>query len=302
MGKTDFNAPPVAPVSANWDDLRAVAELVTRGTLGRAGEGLGVNYTTISRRIARAEAALSVALFERLADGYRPTEEGRLVADHVARMAEEDHALMRALAGRDGGLTGALTITAPQLLIAHVLAPALRIFREAHPDLELHIRATNDRLDLTRREADLGIRISPDPGDTLTGVRLAEQNSASFASADWAARIRNDPKAPIDWILYEGHQTLPKGVAEAWPSSRVRYRFDDMIAMAGAAQAGLGVVRMPMFLGRALPGLEQVPLLPPKSYPAIWMVGHPDVWKGAKVRAFREVVGRYVKERRAVFL
>lgn len=302
MSRNAFHSPPAPPPSANWDDLRAVAEVVRRGTLSAAGEALAVNYSTVARRIARAEAALGVVLFERLTDGYSPTEEAHLVAEHVARMADEDHHLMRRLSGRDLRLTGRLTVTAPQLLIAYAIAPALAEFRAAHPDLDLRIRATNDKLDLNRREADIGIRISPDPGDTLKGLRLVEQQTASFAAQPWADQIARSPDRPIDWIIYEGHKGLPQGVAEAWPASRVSYRFDDMVAIAGAVQAGLGVARLPMFLGRTLPGVVRVPLLEPNQYQPIWMVAHPDVWKGAKVTAFRKVMTRFLKTNRKNFV
>ncbi len=297
-----FSVTPALPQSARWDDLRAVAAVVQAGTLAGAGQRLGVNYTTVARRIARAEAALGVALFERLADGYVATGDAHLVASHVQRMADSEHAMMRKLSGRDGRLSGELIITAPQLLVAHVLAPFLRDFREMHPDLDLRVRATNDRLDQTRREADIGIRIRPDPGDTLMGVRLTEQHTASFTTQAWADRIADEPNGPIDWVLYDGHDKLPKSVAEAFPGSRIRYRFDDMIAMAGAAQAGLGVVRMPMFLGRAVPGLVQVPLMTPQPYPAVWVVAHADVWKGAKVRVFREMLIAYMRRERHRFV
>ena len=59
---------------------------------------------------------------------------------------------------------------------------------------------------------------------------------------------------------------MPKGISSEFPNNNVRFRFDDMVAMVGAAQAGLGVVRMPMFLGRASAGLVQVPVLPPQPY------------------------------------
>ena len=302
MCRDAFHSPPAPPPSANWEDLRAVAEVVRRGTLSAAGEALAVNYSTVARRVARAEAALGAILFERLADGYSPTEEAHLVALHVARMADEEHHLMRRLSGRDGLLTGRLTVTAPQLLIAYAIAPALAEFRAAHPGLDLHVRATNDKLDLNRREADIGIRLSPDPGDTLTGLRLVEQETASFATQSWADRIAGDPARPIDWIIYEGHKGLPQGVADAWPGSRVGYRFDDMVAIAGAVQAGLGVARLPMFLGRTLPGVVRVPLLAASPYQPIWMVAHPDVWKGAKVTAFRKVMSRYLRAERARFV
>ncbi|KCV81967.1 LysR family transcriptional regulator [Actibacterium atlanticum] len=289
-------------MNLHWDDLKTVLELVRHGSLASAGAQLGVNYTTVARRVARAEAALGEVLFERLADGYQPTEAALLVARHAGEMQQSEDTLLRHLAGRDERLSGPLTLTAPQLLIAHVLAPALQTFAEAHPNVDLRVKATNDLLDLTRREADLGVRVSRDPGDTLTGLRLAAQDSASFASADWAARIAEDPTAPIDWIVYEAHATLPKHVLQTSPSSRIRYRFDDMIALAGAAQAGLGVVRMPMFLGRSLDGLVQVPLLPPTPYMDIWLVGHPDVWPSAKVTALRQAIRADLKARRALFV
>ena len=285
----------------DWDDLKAVLALVRAGSLAAAGAALGVNYTTVARRVARAEEALGRQLFERLADGYAPNEDARLVAAEAGAMEASAHRMARRLAGSDERLEGTLTLTAPQLLIAHVLSPALRTFREAHPDVDLRIRATNDMLDLSRREADLAIRVSNSPGDSLTGLLLTEQHSASFASPDWAQRIKTSPDRPIDWILFEGQADLPKSVLDTWPASRIRYRFDDMIAMAGAAEAGLGVVRMPMFLGRTLPGLVQVPLIPPTPYWDIWMVAHPDVWPGAKVRAFRDVVRADIKSRRALF-
>ena len=289
-------------MDANWDDLRAVLAVVRGRTLAAAADELGVNYTTVARRISRAEAALGEPLFERLADGYRPIEAGRLVAEHVAGMDAAQHGLHRALQGRDMRLNGNLTITAPQLLIAHFMAPALDAFAARHPDVNLRVRATNELLNLNRREADVAIRISRNPGDTLKGLRLAVQESASFASPGMARRIAETPGGPVDWIVYEQYPELPEDVIAANPGSRIRMRFDDMVAMAGAAEAGLGVVRMPLFLGRALPGLVQVPLLPARPYADIWVVAHPDVWPSGKLQAFRDVVVPYFRERRGHFV
>lgn len=285
---------------ANWDDLHTVLELVRGGTLAEAAARLGVNYTTVARRVSRLENALGETLFERLADGYRPTDAALLVAERAGAMQAEEDALLRALSGRDEKLEGALTITAAQLVIAHLLCPTIQAFCAEHPDVELHIRATNDVLDLSRREADLAIRVSESPGDSLTGLRLTEQHTASFASPDWAARIADDPEGRIDWIVYSAFDHVPAGVAKTYPGSRVRYRFDDMIAMVGAAEAGLGVVRVPMFLGRSSKSLVQVPCLSPQPYADIWAVAHPDVWPSAKSTAFRAVLKAHLPEIRAL--
>jgi DNA-binding transcriptional LysR family regulator len=286
----------------NWDDLKAVLYLVRFGTLAAAGAQLNVAYTTVARRVDRAEKACGVALFERLADGYRPTEAGQDVARYAAEMEGQHIALQRRLSGRDQTLTGPLTITAPQLLIAACLAEPLGAFTEAHPDVDLTIRATNELLDLNRREADLAIRISHDPGDTLTGRRLTEQVQASFASPEVAEKLKAQPDQRIDWIMHVSADGPPKSALKLNPNARVRLWLDDMVAIIGAAQAGLGVVRLPVFLGRRTPGLVQVPLMPPQPYAPIWMVAHRDVWKGAKVRAFRQALLAFFKDEADLFL
>lgn len=289
-------------MNIGWDDLQTVLAVVRKGTLAAAGAELGLNYTSVARRIDRAERRLGAVLFERLPEGYKPTDTARLAATHAAEMEQCQIALLRQLQGRDQTLTGPLVITAPQLLIGPYLGPVLQQFRAAHPSVDIKIRASNELLDLNRREADLAIRISRNPGDALTGLRLCAQDNASFASKDVARKITENPDACINWITYEFAPTVPKASLEHFPNARVCMTCDDMAAMVGAAQAGLGVVRMPMFLGRKTNGLVQVPVLPPQPYLDIWVVGHPDVWPSAKARAVREILVPYFKARRAEFV
>ena len=289
-------------MDVEWDDMKTTLAVVRSGTLAKAAAALGVNYTTIARRITRAETALDLTLFERLPAGYVPTDSGLLVAEHAARMEESQTALLRELQGQDQTLRGSLVITAPQLLIGPYLAPVIEAYCQAHPAVDVQVRATNDQLNLHRREADLAIRISRSPGDTLTGLRLCAQHQASFANAAWARRIEVNPERCIDWVVFDGSPEVPKASLTRYPNARVRLILDDMAAMVGAAQAGLGVVRTPMFLGRATPGLVQVPVLPPQSYADIWIVGHPDVWQSAKVTAFREILVPYFRSHRSDFV
>lgn len=284
----------------DWGDLKTVLALVRHGSLAAAGQALGVNYTTVARRIARVEQALDQTLFERLADGYHPTEAAQLIGEHAARMEAEADAMLRQLSGQDSRLRGPLVITAPQLLIAHVLAPVLQDFAKAYPDIDLHLRASNDLLDLNRREADLAIRISRAPGDSLMGRRLTAQKSAAFAAASYVEAMAKAPEAPIDWLVYEAMAELPAAVRAQSPQSRIAMVFDDMVAMAGAAQAGLGVVRMPLFLGRAL-GLQPLDLMPAQPYADIWVVAHADLWPSAKVTAFRQMLVPFFKAQGARF-
>ncbi|MEP1613768.1 MAG: LysR family transcriptional regulator [Roseobacter sp.] len=285
-----------------WDDLRTVMMLVRHQSLAGAATALGVNYTTVARRIRRAENTLNQRLFDRLTDGYRPTDAGHIIAEQAEHMEANAHTIMRQLQGAETELSGTITITAPQLLIANFLAPVIAQFTKAHPLIELRVLATNDILDLKRREADLAIRISDTPGDALTGLRLLQQDRASFSNPVVADAIEADPTAMIHWIVNDANPTVPEGIDAKFPHNCIRFRSDDMVAMLGAAQAGLGVVRMPMFLGRSVPGLVQVPVLPPQTYTDVWIVGHPDVWPSQKLHVFRKHVVRHCKANRQLFV
>lgn len=293
---------PNPSATPHWDDLKTLLHLVRAGSLAGAAETLGVNYTTVARRITRLEQALGQTLFERLADGYRPTVAGDTVAQHAAEMERQSFDLLRALGQQDTSLRGRLVVTAPELLCATFLPPLFEQFCTAHPEVQLEVRAAVDMLDLDRREADLAIRISDTPGDHLTGVRLTSQHTASFATQDWADRIAEDPGGAIDWVVFSGLGQVPRDAMARAPGSRVKLMFDDMSAMIGAARAGLGVVRAPMFLGRHYKALVQVPLLDPHPYADIWMVAHPDVWPSARVAAFRACLQPYFKQHSALFV
>ena len=286
----------------DWDDLRTVLYVVRGGSLASAAAELGVNYTTIARRISRAEGKLGQILFERLAEGYVPTEVGRQAAEYAARMEAEQDALLLKLRGQDQTLEGSLTVTAPQLLIATSLTPVIDRFCSKHPNVDLDLRATNDILDLNRREADLAVRISRSPGDALKGLCLTSQHSASFATQDWADRIASNPEAQIDWVVYSENVYVPQGVDPKYPNHRVKLKLDDMMAILGAGVAGLGVIRAPMFLGRLTEGLVKVPVLAPQPYADIWVVGHRDVWPSAKVTVFREELVAHMRATRDIYV
>ncbi|MFK7940504.1 MAG: LysR family transcriptional regulator [Roseovarius sp.] len=291
----------VPDTSPHWNDLKTLLYLAQAGSLAGAAQALNVNYTTVARRVTRLEAALGQKLFERLADGYRPTVAGETVAQYAAQMERQSFDLLRALGQQDQSLSGSLVVTAPELLCATFLPPLFDRFCTRHPEVQLEVRAAVDMLDLDRREADLAIRISDTPGDQLKGLRLTTQHTASFATQDWADRIADTPSGVIDWVVFSGLGQVPREAMRRAPGSRVKLMFDDMTAMIGAARAGLGVVRAPTFLGRHYKDLVQVPLLDPQPYADIWAVAHRDVWPTARVAAFRDCLLPYFKEHKASF-
>ncbi len=284
----------------DWDDLRTILYMVRHGSLSAAAKELGVNYTTVSRRISHAEDSYGARLFDRLPQGYVATEAGLEAAEFAERMESSEAAFRLRVGGRDSQLSGELKVTAPQLLIAGPISGVIDRFLREHPEVNLTILASNEILNLNRREADLAIRISDTPGDTLIGRRLTGQATASFASPELAQQMADDPDRRVDWLGFTFWQSVPKASLENYPNARIRLTFDDMTALLGAAKAGLGVARLPLFLGEG-EGLVQVPVLAPQPYTDIWAVAHRDLWGNAKVAAFKDLLVEYFRDNRHHF-
>lgn len=289
-------------MSAHWDDLKTVMHLVRGGSLANAADALGVSYTTVARRVKRAEDDLGIQLFDRLADGYQATEAGEVVARKAAAMETEEMDLLRNLVGAEQVVSGVLTITAPQLLCSTHLIPVFKEFTEKYPEVELHIRSDSALLDLNRREADLAIRVSDAPGDSLKGRVLARQESIVFGSAEWVQKLQDDPKASVAWIVPERIPPAFRKYLPEMPDQKIALRTDDMVTMIEAARAGMGVAMMPAFLGRNAPDLFELKLKEPMVFPDIWAVAHRDIWRSARVAAFREILVPHFKKNAHLFV
>lgn len=198
-------------------------------------------------------------------------------------------------------MAGDLTVTAPQLMIGHVLAPILKAFGEAYPDIRLKVLGTNETLNLARREADVAIRISNTPHETLVGRKVADQSSAVYASADYLTRFQNDPDRRLAWLRFEHWTGIIPEVRAVYPNVYVAMAFDDMAAMIGAVEAGIGVTRMPCFIGDKAPGLVRLPDVPLMPYLAIWVLTHADLRKVARIKVFMAFVGDRLQQMRPLF-
>ncbi|WP_298839955.1 LysR family transcriptional regulator [uncultured Roseobacter sp.] len=285
----------------DWNDLRYVLECVRHGGLSGAARALRVNHATVSRRISAAEEAMGARLFDRSPAGYRPTDAGLEAARAAEQMEAVGHELSRSLSARDQRLSGPLTITAPQLLVEHALAPILKDFRTLYPDIELKVVAANRQLNLTAHEADVAFRIAEAPAETLVGRRVSEQSAAVYVGREQADRLRADPTLPLDWIRFAHWPGPPDALRQAWPDRRVAMTVDDMYAALAGVRASIGATRMPCFLGDAEPGVERlwgVPLIP---YRPLWILTHADLRRTRRVVTFTEFAASRLQSLRPLF-
>ncbi len=269
----------------DWDIFRYLLAIQRHGGLSGAARALGVTHSTVSRQLDRAETLLAAKLFDRFQTGLTPTQAGQAAVARAEAIEADLISLNLELTPEDAG---PLAITVPPLLMTTHLAADLRDFARDNPQIELSVLSDNRVLDLHRREADLAIRITRTPAESLWGRKLVDQRTGFFAAPEFAtahatALAGSDDPAPIISFTAWTQPILPE-IAQALPGAHIAAVCDDMPAALGLAASGMAMVRAPFFAGNATPGLELVPTLPRSDYMPIWILTHPDLRRTLKVR------------------
>jgi DNA-binding transcriptional LysR family regulator len=278
-----------------WDDLSVVLALTRAGSLSGAAERLGVNISTVARRLDALEGKLHVHLFDRTTTGVTATEMAEALIPAAETMESAAADAMRVLAGRETEPEGLVRITAPPGLANWVVAPMLVELRRRHPRLRVELNASIGYVDLTRREADLAMRSArPHSGD-LVSVRLVETAPIVAGAPRLVRRLgRLTDLDSVDWVTWGpdlAHLSDGAWILRQVAADRIALRTSSMDAQIHAVRAGLGVMLVhPPFL--PFTGLEQIPLtpklaerLPALPCDSLWLVGHRALRDVPRVRA-----------------
>lgn len=168
----------------DWDDLRIFLAVARAESLSGAGRRLGMDASTVGRRVARLERSVGAALFAKTPQGYALTAEGENLIQ-PAEAAENAALLAREATRREAGITGQLRIGAPDGCANYLLPQIARQMCEAHPGLEIQIVALPRVVNLTKREADMAIAVSPPDTGRLTVQRLTQYHLHLAAHEDY---------------------------------------------------------------------------------------------------------------------
>src|SRR5215207_975180 len=191
----------------DWDDVRYFLAVARGGSVRAAAERLGVNHSTVLRRIAQLEERLGAHMFEKLPSGYRLTAAGEEVLELANQMEASSHQLETRVFGRDQSVRGRLRVTLAPTLAAHLLMPDFADFARLHPDIELEILSSGELANLTNREADLAIRVVYDRKAlplNLHGLKGPDLFGGFYISRDRLAGWRAGRPYPR-WIAVSGH-------------------------------------------------------------------------------------------------
>lgn len=276
----------------DWDDFRVFLAVGQAGSLSGAARQLGVNHSTVLRRLGALEARMAVRLFDRLPAGYAMTLAGEALRERLQGVGEQIDAAQRHLMGLDLRLTGVIRITSTDTFMAGLLGPILADFRALHPGIELQVVMNNLFLSLTKREADVAIRPTNAPPDHLVGRRAGRLQTAVYASKAYLAKHpAKTPLAAYDWVAPDeglSHLMQAKWLREQVSPARIAARVDSLVGMTQLVKRGMGLGMLLCMLADAEDELVQVE--PPREAldTQVWVLTHPDLKEVARIKAFTD--------------
>lgn len=272
-----------------WTDLQHVLAVAEHGSLASAARALGVNHTTVLRRIRALERRLGVRLFDHLRTGYALTTAGEELAAAARQMQDTAHAIERRLFGKDLQITGTVRVTTTDTLAVTLMPAALARLQGAHPEIRLELTTTTALANLSKRDADVAVRPTVQPPAHLVGRRVAEVAFAIYGAPAYFARMpakrdlaRHAWLAPDDSLA---STTIARWMSRELAGIRPVLRADTLTALAHAAIAGHGIVALPCYLGDSLRGLRRARGVTAEMKAQLWVLTHEDLRSAARIRA-----------------
>lgn len=286
----------------DWDIFRYVMAVADGGSAVAAAQRLGVNASTVLRKISKFESENGIRLFERRQTGYTPTVECAAVVE-AARQIEQNVAdISRDILGRDLRLEGRLSVTTTDTLLKTVLAPHIATFKALHPRIRIDISVTNMRLNLTSHDADVAIRASRNPPDALVGQKVAELAFAVYGLPAHAADLpERPPTSDLNGAPWVGiGEALAGSPVGAWMKENVSpnsiaVSADTFVAIRDCVLAGAGLAVLPCCLGDQSAGLVRIGPPVAAMQSALWVLTHADVRSAARVKAFNDHMVRALR-------
>jgi DNA-binding transcriptional LysR family regulator len=278
----------------DWDDLKILLALTRKGSARGAAQELGVSNSTVTRRLDDMEHDLHTRLFDRTPDGYRLTGAGEQVLPTAEHVEELILAAERKISGEDQELEGSIRVTMPPVQGMGFLLNRLASFAEQYPGIELELETSNDALDLSRREADIAIRVMPTgvtPPEYLIGRRMASLSASTYVHRDLLNPERPEDISHLTWIGKN-----PAGQKEDWldkvdiKGQPVRHSIVDIGLLLEAVRARMGMAYIACFAVWQQEEVVRVPGANIVHHSDMWVLTHKDLRLSARMRVLREII------------
>jgi DNA-binding transcriptional LysR family regulator len=291
-----------------WSDLEIFLAVGRGGTLGAAAESLGLDASTIQRRVGKLEAAASVKLFVRSQRGYSLTDAGQDLYEHALDMEQQATTAWRKVVAHDEQPGGTVRLATVDDLAVRILPPIIRSFQAKHPRITLSVDVRQSVVDLEKHHADIALRIGVPPGGDLVVKHVARADVALYASRAYLKKNGRVTRLEDlrEHAIVRGQEALAHIPMEraldryADPKKTV-FRSNSFYARLGAVRAGLGIGFLGQYMADSEKSLERLPFRFPDHGAALSILIHTDLRKNARVRAFYEHAYAELVAQRSLF-
>jgi DNA-binding transcriptional LysR family regulator len=288
----------------DWNDLKAFLAVARGGSTLAASKSLGVNQTTVARRIESLEQDLGFKLFERGQTGSRLTEAGQGMIAEAENVERAAIRFANQAATQMRGVSGALRLTTNELVANTMVIPALVEFRKVHPDVQVDLVITDRALDLQNGEADLAIRTGKALAESdLVARKVADHEMALYCSRDYASR-RGIPASPDDLAdhdLIDVAMEMGEIPGATWMMRHAGgkppiTRSNSMGSLVHAVKAGLGIGALPCTIADTDHDLLRCSDCIEEARASSWIVTRRELKDTPRVRAFIDFMAPHIQQ------
>jgi len=278
----------------DWNDLRHLIAVSRAGSTLAAARALGVNQSTVHRRLVELERRIGLGLVKRRPSGYRLSELGEALIDDLLAVETAVGDLERKIRSLKLDLAGTIRLTCPEPIVPRIAASGLLDrFHERYPGLLVELVTSDRYLNLAEGEADIAFRSGEPVDDRLVGRKVCDSVWAVYASRSYVqkhgrprdiADLATHALIGFDGIM-QGHR-VARWLPAVVPDARIVSRTSSMLGAVAAVKAGVGIAPLPTTLGDAEDTLVQV-LPPVEALTRAWYLLTPaDLRRTPRIAAF----------------
>jgi DNA-binding transcriptional LysR family regulator len=292
----------------DWNDLKGFLGVARSGRLTAAAARLGLDHSTLSRRLGALEHALKAKLFDRSPSGYSLTEQGRRLLPIAEEMERLSIGAGDAVGGTAAAVEGVVRIGSPEGFGSYFLAPRIGRLTQRHPGLAVQLVAASAVFSLSKRDADVVIAVSRPPAGRLAASKLIDYDLALYAAPSYLGahppiRSADDLEAHA-FVSYIGellHFPELDFLQHVAPGGATSLESSNLVAQLKATLAGAGLCVLPAFLAVEEPGLVRVLPDEVRLTRSLWLIVHQDLAELARIRAVVRFIRGEVEAAQAAF-
>jgi DNA-binding transcriptional LysR family regulator len=280
----------------DWENIRCFLAIARIGTMSGAARHLKVDHATVSRRLSALESEIKTRLIERQSRTCSLTPIGQRVFELARQMEDGAYAVERFLDASRSPLSGKVALSAPPVLVANFLVKHIAGFRRANPGIQLSVTCEARQVSLSRREADVLLRLSRPEEPTSVVRKLGRMSFGLYASKDYPHL--HDPSA-WEFIAYDAGfvgVAQQKWLMDVAGKRPIACEIGEINGHLVAARAGAGVAGLPDFLADNDPKLQRVTCEGEPFSRDIWMAVHQDLRSAPHIRAVMDFLLKVVAE------